>query len=185
MNFNGYHEWLLEYRKQLFLKQGDLKRRFEEKGLRDPFTRDVYFYGNDQNMKALKKKFKSYWNHVESVPEGNYSIFRGVSYTQDSARYQFWNDVLGDRETTSTSPIPFVRDSMKYSLLDYTSWTRDFNVAKGYAEGRPGEIKVLMRIPVNKVKVLAFLEEIGDESEEIIVYPSNNTEIFYKAWRTK
>jgi hypothetical protein len=183
LNFLQYDQWLLEYKKEIFLNQGELKNRFEKKGLKDPLARDLYYYGNDQNITALKKKFKSYWNHVESLPASNFTIYRGISYTPDSPRYKFWEDLLGDRETTNTLPIPFVKDKVKLSLIDYTSWTRDFNIAKGYADGRPGDIKVLLKTQVSNFKVLAFLDEIGDESEEIVIYPTKDAEVFYKIWR--
>ena len=181
----SFEEWsLLEYSKApIVFKEGDLAKRFEEKGLSDPLVKDLYLFGNDDNVKELKKKFKAKWLNVYSVPSTNFSLFRGMSYTEKNRDFEFWNKLLGDRKTTSDLPIFQVKDTLEYDLYDYTSWTKNYFTAKNYAEGRPGDIKVLLRVPVNSFKVLAFLDEIGDESEEVVIYPNERTKVIYKAWR--
>jgi hypothetical protein len=183
--FESFENWnILEYTNPVVFKEGDLGKIFQKKGLNDELVKDLFLFGNDENVEELKRKFKTTWTNVYSVPATNFSVFRGMSYSTKNRHFEFWNKLLGDKETTSSLPIFHVKDVIDYELYDYTSWSRDYFIAKGYAEERPGAIKVLLRAPINNFKVLAFLNEIGDESEEVVVYPIARTTVYYKAWRT-
>ena len=197
-----FQQWLFEKTGKITFFPGDLAKMWQECGTSDPFMADmmeyvdaqkkrrecmlvgdIMDYGADENVNKLKKKFKTVWKDVETIETTDFDIYRGFSMKEGDPEYKFWNDQLGENETSSDSSILFIRDRIKYSIGDYSSWTTEHFIATSYAEGRSGDLKVVLKTRVKSVKVFANLFEIGDESEELIIYPIKNHEFFYKIWR--
>lgn len=168
---------------KIILRDGDLANRLEEFGFKDQLTSDIFSYMADENVEAMKQIFRDRWSNVETINLKNFPIFRGFAVSQESPEYEFWDNLIGDRSTTSTGPVYSVKDTVSYKVDDYSSWSAFYANAVGYANSRPGDIKVVLVTTVKSVKVFANLFEIGDESEELIVYPIPNQEFRYKAWR--
>jgi hypothetical protein len=198
-----FQHWLLEKNSKIVLFPGDLAKSWQECGSSDPFVSDmlsyaelqkkkrecllvgdIWDYGADENVKKLKQKFKTVWKDVETIETSDFDIYRGFSLKDGEPGYDFWNKLLGKNETSSDSSILFIKDKVKYSIEDYSSWTMEHFIASSYADGRSGNLKVVLKTRVKSVKVFANLFEIGDESEELIIYPIKNQEFVYKAWRT-
>jgi hypothetical protein len=169
--------------KRLILKDGDLANRLEEFGFKDELVSDIFDYMADENVEKLKPIIKAKWPHVETVNSKNFPIFRGFSIENGHTDYEFWNKILGDKETTFDGAVFAANDTVEYSVPDYSSWSVFHSNAEGYADARPGDIKVVLITDVKSVKVFANLFEIGDESEELIVYPILNHTFRFKAWR--
>lgn len=182
-----YEEFLLEKAKIEFngpLASGNLKRMFTRDGMSNELVHDAMMYINDANVEALKKKFKSKYGKIWTKEEKNFPIFRGYCVRKESKNWKLWSDLLGDRQ--ETTPLPIYMDhkhKTKLDMYDYTSWTTDLFIADGYAEERPGELKVIMMANVKDVKVFLNLFEIGDESSELIIYPVKGLEVQYKITR--
>lgn len=182
-----YEEFLLE-KASVELKgplaSGDLQKMYAKHGLSNELVHDAMMYINDANVEALKKKFKRKYAHIWTKEEKNFPIFRGYCVRKESKNWDFWNGLLGDRQETSMLPVYMDhKHKTKLDLYDYTSWTTDLFIADGYADERPGELKVIMMANVKDVKVFLNLFEIGDESSELIIYPTKGLQVQYKITR--
>jgi hypothetical protein len=165
------------------IRPGELKQVFDEFGNSDDFVNDLILYMQEDFARSTKERFLTKWNGVETVNEKNFQVYRGISLTRESKRYEFFDRLLGDKTESSRYPIPLVNDQIQISFGDYSSWTRSHNIAKGYADAREGDIKVVLIAESNDLKILANLFEIGDESDEVLAYPIEGLEVRFKAWR--
>jgi len=175
--------FVVEGKERIILRPGDLLARFNRNRFKDPLVLDVFKYMQDSSVEKMKSVLKKKWQNVETIQDSDFPIYRGISLSKKDPEYKFWDDHLGSRTSTTPFPASIARERIVYGFPDYTSWSLDPSIAQSYADERNGDIKVVFSINVNKVKCFANLYEIGDESEEIIVYPMEKTELRYKAWR--
>jgi hypothetical protein len=167
------------------IRPGELKKVFDEFGNSDDFVNDLILYMQEDFARSTKERFLNKWNGVETINGKNFQVYRGISLTRESKRYEFFDRLLGDKLESSRYPIPLVNDQIQISFEDYSSWTRSHNIAKGYADAREGDIKVVLIAGSNDLKILANLFEIGDESDEVLAYPVEGLEVRFKAWRVE
>jgi len=175
--------FITEGNERIILRPGDLLDRFKRNRFKDPLILDIFKYMQDSRVEKMKSAIKKKWPNVETVQDSDFPIYRGISISKKDPKYKFWDGVLGERKETTHFPASIAREKINYQFNDYTSWSLDPFIAQSYAEEREGDIKVVFSTNVKKVKCFANLYEIGDESEEIIVYPTDKIELHYKAWR--
>jgi hypothetical protein len=136
--------------------------------------KDLISYGIDKNVKKMHKVFADKWSGVETIENENFLIYRGFSPMKNSPLYKKWNQIY---ESGNYVGIATHEDST------YTSWSVDKNIAESYANTRKGDIKVMLSSRIKDLKTLANLFEIGDESEEVIIYPFKEKKIQYHVWK--
>jgi hypothetical protein len=162
----------------IILHTGDLSK-WDDKCLDGEYNimcdliKDIISYSIDSNVKKMHKVFSTKWKGVETIQDENFTIYRGFSPIKDSPLYRKWMEVYESGED---------RGKISHGYSTYTSWTMSEAIAKSYAETRHGDLKVLLNYDVKNLKTFVNLFEIGDESEELIIYPFKERLIQYRVW---
>lgn len=175
-------------KKSIILRPGDLGNLDEEcmEGGGDPLmcdlVKDVVSYGVDKSVKRMNKILSLKWPGVETIHDDNFWIYRGVSFKKGTESYEKFYNIYESKSKEKGSQGTF-DDFTNYGYKTYTSWTMNQNIAKSYADTRKGDIKVMFREKVKNLKTFANLFEVGDESEELIIYPFSDRRIEYKIWK--